>query len=143
MYHYLQLSVSYLQSTLQGSHGLTKALGHGAATLGLLGEQGELTLLGHIASLAQALDGLLASSLLTAADDASALGLHQVLLGQATGSMLGGSVEDLGLGASRLQGTTLLLTSVTAVLTRGATSITSHFYLYAAKINMGMFGGQY
>ncbi len=34
-------------------------------------------------------------------DDAALAGLHQILLGEATGSVLGRSVPDLRLGASR------------------------------------------
>ena len=37
--------------------------------------------------------------MLLAADDATLLGLHQVLLGQPTGSVLGRAVVDLGLCA--------------------------------------------
>ncbi len=39
--------------------------------------------------------------MLLAADDATLLGLHQILLGQATGRMLCRSVVDLGLRADR------------------------------------------
>ncbi len=38
--------------------------------------------------------------MLAAADDTTLLGLHQILLSQATGSVLGRSVKDLGLGSN-------------------------------------------
>ncbi len=65
----------------------------------MLLEELEGALLGHVAELAQLLDCLLASGVLLAADDATTLGLHQILLGEATGSVLGGAVEDGCLGA--------------------------------------------
>lgn len=71
-----------------------------ASALGLLGEEAKLALLGDVAQLAQLLDGLLASGVLAAADNAALLGLHQILLGQATGSVLGRSVVNLGLGSN-------------------------------------------
>ncbi len=45
------------------------------------------------------LESLLARSMLLLADDATLLGLHQILLGESTGSVLGSSVVDLRLGA--------------------------------------------
>ncbi len=47
------------------------------------------------------LECLLARGVLLLRNDTTLLGLHQILLGQATGSVLGGSVVDLGLGANR------------------------------------------
>ena len=119
--------------SLQAEFLLRANTGGTAAALGALLEQLEGALLGYIAELAQAQDGLLASGLLAAADDASALGLDQILLLQATGSVLGGAVEDLGLGADGLDfGATLhggiVLTSA-AVLAVGATS-RSHSFLF-------------
>ena len=48
----------------------------------------------------QLLDGLLSSGVLLLGNDATLLGLHQILLSEATGSVLGGSVIDLRLGAN-------------------------------------------
>ena len=45
------------------------------------------------------LQSLLAQRSLAAADDTAVLVLHQVLLGQAAGRVLGRAVEDLSLGA--------------------------------------------
>lgn len=87
-----------LYGVLEASSHITERLRE-ATLLRLLGEQGKLALLGDVASLAEALDGLLASRLLAATDDATTLGLYQVLLHQATGSVLGCAVEYLGLGA--------------------------------------------
>lgn len=119
--------------SLQAEFLLRAHTGGTAAALGALLEQLEGALLGYVAELAQAQDGLLASGLLAAADDASALGLDQILLLQATGSVLGGAVEDLGLGAQGLDlGATLhggvVLTSA-AVFAAGATS-RSHSFLF-------------
>lgn len=120
--------------SLQAEFLLRAHTGGTAAALGALLEQLEGALLGYVAELAQAQDGLLASGLLAAADDASALGLDQILLLQATGSVLGGAVEDLGLGTQGLDlGATLhrhgvVLTSA-AVLAVGATS-RSHSFLF-------------
>jgi hypothetical protein len=100
--------------------------------LGLLGEEAELALLGDVAHLTQTLDGLLASGLLAAGDNATTLSLYQILLGEATGSVLGSSVENFGLGTDRLDlathhGTIVVAASVAAVLARVATSV-CHFY---------------
>ena len=62
-------------------------------------EKLEGALLGLEALGVKALESLLASGVFTLADNATLLGLHQVFLGQATGSVLGGSMVDLGLGA--------------------------------------------
>jgi hypothetical protein len=59
----------------------------------------EGTLLGDISGLLQLLESLEASRVLLLGHDAALLGLHQILLGQATGSVLGRAVPDLGLGA--------------------------------------------
>ncbi len=59
----------------------------------------EASLLGLVASLVQALQGLLARRVLLAADNAPFLRLHQVLLGEAAAGVLGSAVVDLGLGA--------------------------------------------
>ncbi len=119
--------------SLQAEFLLGTYTGGAAAALGALLEELEGTLLGYIAQTAQAQDGLLASGLLAAADDASALGLDQVLLLQPTGSVLGGAVEYLGLGAQGLDlGAThhvgVVLASAT-VLAAGATS-RSHSFLF-------------
>ena len=59
----------------------------------------ELTFLGRIAQLTQTLDSLEASSVLATRHNL-ALVLHQVLLGQTTGSVLGRAVVHLRLGAN-------------------------------------------
>ena len=65
------------------------ALGH------RLTHQLEGALLGDEAERAQVLDGLLASSVLLAANDASVM-FHEVLLDEASRGVLSGSVENLG-----------------------------------------------
>lgn len=91
---------------------------HGAAHLGArsgvleatthtLLKKLEGTLLGYIAQLLELLDCLQAGSVLPAADDATDLGLHQILLREATGRMMGGAVEYLGLGADSDLGSTI------------------------------------
>jgi hypothetical protein len=62
-------------------------------------KQLEGALLRLVALGVKTLECLLARSVLLLADDATLLGLHQILLGQATGSVLGGAVVNLGLGA--------------------------------------------
>lgn len=118
---------------LQAEFLLGAYTGGAAAALGALLEQLEGALLGHIAQTAQAQDGLLASGLLAAAYDASALGLDQVLLLQPTGGVLGGAVVHLSFGAQGLDlGAThhvgVVLASAT-VLAVGATS-RSHSFLF-------------
>ena len=63
-------------------------------------EQLERALACLVALAGQELQGLLASSHLLAADDTSVLVLHQVLLFQATGGVLGSSVKHLCLGSN-------------------------------------------
>lgn len=45
--------------------------------------------------------------MLLTADDAAGLRLHEVLLGQATGSVMGGTMVHLGLGANGGHGATV------------------------------------
>ncbi len=80
-------------------------------------EELESTLLGHVAHLLQLLDRLQTGRMLLTADDATSLGLHQVLLGEAAGRVMCGAVEHLGLGANGdLSATALaILTSVTVL----------------------------
>lgn len=59
----------------------------------------EGALLGNIASLLQLLQGLEARGVLLLGYNAALASLHQILLGQATGSVLGRSVKHLGLRA--------------------------------------------
>lgn len=66
----------------------------------MLVEQPERTLLGLVALAGQVLQGLLAGEHLAAAHNAAVLVLHQILLGQTTGGVLGRAVENLGLGAN-------------------------------------------
>jgi len=61
-------------------------------------EQTEGTLLGLVALAGQELQGLLAGQHLATADDAAVLVLDEVLLLEATGGVLGRTVENLGLG---------------------------------------------
>ena len=67
----------------------------------LLLEELERALLGYVASLLQLRQRLLARGVLTLRYNAPLARLHQVLLDQATGSVLGGAVPDLRLGADR------------------------------------------
>jgi hypothetical protein len=100
-----------------------------ASTLGLLREEAELALLGYIAQSAQLLDRLLTSRLLAAADNATTLSLHQILLVETTGGVLGSAMEHLGLGSYSLHMATtshVVTARVATVLARVATSI-SHF----------------
>jgi hypothetical protein len=134
--YYLQTGASrthVLEGTEEATH-LCRGLIHvgkgAASTLALLAEEAELALLGNVAELTQTLDGLLARRLLTAADDTTTLGLHEILLSEATGSVAGSAVEDLRLGTYGLLRTTLHGDIVTAcvatVLARVATSV-CHF----------------
>lgn len=110
------------------SHGATAAAGGTHALL----EQLEGALLGHVAHLLQLLDGLHAGSVLPAAHDTAGLGLHQILLGQATGGMLSSAMEHLGLAAdSHLGAAGLLLPVLTGILLASV----CHFLLqlYAKK----------
>ena len=63
-------------------------------------EQLEGALARLVALAGQVLQGLLASSHLATAHNAAVLVLHQILLGQTTGSVLRGTVVHLGLGAN-------------------------------------------
>ena len=98
----------------------------------MLLEQLERALLGDIALLLQDLDRLEARRVLLLAHNAALARLHEILLLQPTGGVLGRAVEDLGLGAHRDLRTTLLsiLTRVavaTVVRKRGAVAV--HFIL--------------
>ena len=80
----------------------------------LLLEELERALLGDVASLLQLRQRLLARGVLTLRYNAPLARLHQVLLDQATGSVLGGAVPDLRLGADRweLRAATHVLASI-------------------------------
>ena len=65
----------------------------------LLFEELEGALLGNVAERTQTLDGLHALGVLLLGHDTTSLGLHQVLLGQATGCVLGRFMVNLSLGA--------------------------------------------
>jgi hypothetical protein len=67
----------------------------------LLLEELERALLGDVALLLQLCQRLLARGVLALGYNATLARLHQVLLDQATGSVLGGAVPDLRLGADR------------------------------------------
>lgn len=66
----------------------------------MLVEQTERALLGLVALAGQVLQSLLAGHHLAAAHDAAMLVLHQILLLQTTGRVLGGAVEHLSLGTN-------------------------------------------
>lgn len=103
-----------------------------AALLAALLKQLERTLLGYIAELTELEDGLLASGLLAAGDDTTALGLDKIFLVETTGSVLGSAVEDLSLGPDSLlraaHHSGIVLARVAAVLAGSTTSI-CHFFL--------------
>lgn len=63
-------------------------------------EELEGALLGHIAHLLELLNSLEASGMLLTAHNATGLRLHEVLLGQATGSVFGASMVHLGFRAN-------------------------------------------
>jgi hypothetical protein len=91
----------------------------------------EGTLLGDITSLLELLESLEASSVFLLGNDATLSGLHQILLGQTTGSVLGSSVPDLGLGASSNHLTTgldILASHVSRV------GVRVHFYTKGKEI---------
>jgi len=67
----------------------------------LLLEQLESSLLSNIASLAELLECLLASSVLLLAHNAALASLHEVLAGEAAGRVLGSAMPDLCLCANR------------------------------------------
>lgn len=92
---------------------------HSHDTRRLLAEQLEGALLGHIAELAEALDRLLARRVLLLAHNATRLRLHQVLLRQTTGRVLGRAVENLGRAARGHHGAALLIIAIHAILASG------------------------
>ena len=65
-----------------------------------LAKQGERALLGLVPLCRQVLEGLAPSGLLAAANNASVLVVHKVLLVQATGGVFCCAVENLGLGSN-------------------------------------------
>lgn len=81
----------------------------------MLVEQTESTLLGLVALASQVLQGLLAGHHLLAANNAAVLVLDEVGLGETTGSVLGSTMENLGLGTNRNLGHLILRV---AILTR-------------------------
>ncbi len=84
----------------EGVHGTHR--GDRGTTTALLGEEGELALLGNESELTEGLDGLLAGGVLLLGNNTAGAGLHEVLLEETTGSVLGGAVEDFSLGADGL-----------------------------------------
>ena len=86
----------------------------------LLLEELERALLGDVASLLQLRQRLLARGVLALRYNAPLARLHQVLLDQATGSVLGGAVPDLRLRADRWElraATHVLASTVVSVVT--------------------------
>jgi hypothetical protein len=86
----------------------------------LLLEELERALLGDVASLLQLRQRLLARGVLALRYNAPLARLHQVLLDQATGSVLGGAVPDLRLRADRWElraATHVLASTVVTVVT--------------------------
>ncbi len=88
----------------------------------MLVEQAEGALLGLVALAGQVLQSLLAGGHLLAADDATVLVLHEVLLLQTTGSVLGSAVEHLSLGTNSNHLGHLI--SVAAIFKRGGLKVT-------------------
>jgi len=82
-------------------------------------EKLEGALLGLEALGVKTLESLLARGVLALADNATLLSLHQIFLGQATGSVLGSSVEHLRLGAHSDCGTShhVAIVVILAILT--------------------------
>ena len=97
-------------------------------------EKLEGALLGLVALGVKTLESLLARGVLLLADDATLLSLHQILLGESTGSVLGSSVEHLGLGAHGDHLSTnhrgVVAVIIVAILTSGV-----HFYISTVEIN--------
>ena len=81
-------------ATLTGA-ALTSVTARGFALGHRFAHQLEGALLGDKAERTEVLDGLLASGVLLAANNASVV-LHEVLLGQASRGVLGSSVKNLG-----------------------------------------------
>ncbi len=73
------------------------------------------------------LESLEASGVFTLGNDATLLGLHQILLGETTGSVLGSSMPDLRLGANSHHSTTILVIVLVLILLI-LTSVVDHFY---------------
>lgn len=94
----------------------------GASSNLYLLKQLERALLRDISQLTQTLDRLQASRVLLLANNAALLRLHQVLLRQPTGRVLGRAVENLG-RAARRDHATLLLTVL------ASSHIRVHLYL--------------
>jgi len=108
----------------------------------LLFEQLERALLGDIARLLELLDRLLARGVLLLGNDAALLGLHQVLLGQATGSVLGRAVPHLRLGANsgHLAAHHVVLAHIHVVLAHGhvvAATLATRHDLIARGVHLG------
>ncbi len=105
-------------------------------TAALLGKELELALLGLVASGHQVLQGLLSALGGLAAHDAAMLVVLQGTAGQTTGSVVGGSMHNLGTSANGLHRTTghagSLLTMLASCLTGCTTSC--HFFLPRATI---------
>ena len=92
-----------------------------AGDAAVLVEQAEGALLGLVALAGQVLQGLLAGGHLLAADNATVLVLHEVGLGQTTGSVLGSTMENLGLGTNSHHLGHLIL--MAAILTRAGAEL--------------------
>jgi hypothetical protein len=103
-------------------------------------EKLERALFGNIAGLTEAREGLEASRVLFLADDATVLGLHEVLLHEATGRVLGSSVPDLRGAAVGGDLRATLLAHILAVLA-GRSDILAiltsrgHFYIKREENN--------
>jgi hypothetical protein len=95
----------------------------------MLSKKLESTLLRNISRLLQLLQSLQTSRMLLLGNNTSLSGLHQILLGQTTGSMLGSSVENLRLRASCDHSATILL-----ILTSYVSAVAVHFYNYTLEI---------
>ena len=97
----------------------------------LLAKELERPLLGLVARLAQARQSLLPSRVLPATNNATLLGLHQILPGQPTTRVLGGSVVHLGLGTHcrHTASTTAHCSAVIDVITAAGAVVTSTVHL--------------
>ena len=90
---------SIRKSGAYGARRATTLTGAATRFLHRLAHQLEGTLLGDKAERTEVLDGLLASGMLLARNDASVV-LHEVFLDKAARGVLGGSVKYLGFGSN-------------------------------------------
>ena len=97
----------------------------------LLSEKFKCSLLGNISGLLELLESLETGGVFTLGNNATLLSLHQILLGETTGSVLSSSVPDLRLGANSHHSTTLLLLLLLVLVLTG---VVDHFYTRGLEI---------